>query len=707
MKDTASQVIILRMLGGVILGAILGASLGTWLPREIAGINLVGTLDVIGSLFLNALTVIIFPLIITMIIVGITNLADYRKLGAIAYKTFGYFIATSGIAVVVGLLLAIIFGPGRGEIILARPLPEGLAPQQIQSVGEFLKTLIPTNLIAAASGGSYLGLIIFALVFAAILTTMANRARTVVSFFRAVHEVLMRIVGLVVWLAPIGLIGLVGSMVARHNRDLAEIVSGLGMLSLVVVIGLLIHLAVILPVLLRTYALQSPALFFRNLLPSLFTAFGTRSSAATLPVLYRNVTDDNDIDSRAGSFVLPLATTLNMNGSALFLAAGAVYIAQVSGLQLSIFGYLAVAVGSLVVSFALAGVPTAALFGLVAVAAIGGFREQALAALGVLIVVDWFLDGLRTAVNVAGDAVGAAVIGEVFEFKTVGRKGARDAEARTAREPRPDRGRGRGRDRRKTSERPQKDARRGRRDRRDDQRGSRQDRRKGSDRREEQSQRDERKPDRRSQRDRRHQQHSRQEDRSRDQKPQAPAKPEPQKAPETPKEKDSSTEREQQRKPKPDNVVMSQQTIEEELKRVREQLSSSPKVEPTKPEEVETEHQLASELPEEEPVRTDHAEKQEQKKEPTAGESADEGGEPDRTEDSADEARDETSGKEAEEKRISYGRGRGRRGKSAKSDETKSDVPGPVKKDEGEESPEPQDSYDTDNMSFGRGKRKK
>lgn len=450
MSDQSSQ----HLSYWIMVGIVLGAVLGWFLPGVLLQINFIGTL------FLNALSIVVFPLIVTTVIVGITSLGDYTKLGRTTLKTLGFIAATSGIAAAIGLALALIIGPGRGVTLSSTPLPIEVMPAQLRAFGDFLTSLIPRSLVEIADSGNYIGLVVVSILAGIVLTTRNVRGRTLLSFFKDLRDLLLKLLSWVMMVAPLGLGMLVGSVVARNRNSLTELAEGSSLLLLVAVVGLILHGVFVLPTVLRLYGLRSPVEYLGNMLPALWTAFGTSSSSATFPATYDAVVERNQVDERAGSYVLPLSMTLNMNGSALYLALAAVFVAQTAGLSLSVLQIVQLFIGAVLVSMALGGVPNAALWGVVAVASIADFPREAMAAFSALLVIDWILDRLRTVVNVTGDGVAAAVIAETFEFKTVGQRGARAAGARTRpvrrSDDRPDRGApdvrtdrraGRGRDR--------------------------------------------------------------------------------------------------------------------------------------------------------------------------------------------------------------------------------------------------------------------
>ncbi|MCB2230544.1 cation:dicarboxylase symporter family transporter [bacterium] len=776
MSDQSSQ----HLSYWIMVGIVLGALCGWFLPSVML------TVDFIGTLFLNALKIIVFPLIITTIVIGITTLGDYRKLGRTTLKTVGLFAATSGIAAAAGLVLALIFGPGKGVSVGSSPLPIEVMPSQLRSFGDFLTSLIPANLIEAADGGSYIGLVVVSILVGIVLITRGARGRTLLSFFKDLRDLLTKLLSWVMFVAPLGLGVLVGTVVANHRSSLLDMAVGSAMLMLVVVIGLLFMGIIVLPLVLRIYGQRSPVDYLSNMLPALWTAFGTASSSATFPATYDCVVNRNDVDERAGSFVLPLSMSLNMNGSALYLAAAGVFVAQAAGLSLSILQIIQLFVGSVIVSMALGGVPSAALWGVIAVASIAGFPREAMAAFAALLVVDWIVDRIRTVVNVTGDGVSAAVIAETFEFKTVGQRGARMAGERnraTRRDPRtsrsgpdrPDRRSGRGRDQdrdrkppigrgRRTdspptpvqdrpsapTERSDRDDRRSRRRPErtgdDSQRDNRRGRRESGPRRPERGPRDDNRrgaPDnRRERRDRSDERETvradKAESRSAARQDAPPEKPEAQVPVEETRitsrltpipsfDSDPVVQPQADTKPEveqPDETNAAERpgngrSFEGRAPRVRRR-ELKPRRSP-KPEDEnssETESVTAQESPPKEETLPGRASEPEAKppvdQAPTPpkvveqAEAAPTEAKRERDDAAGRESASETADNEPEQKTVSYGRSRARKGRATAAQKSSETEVGPVVADtDQEDQPEPEGSYSNENVSFGRGKRKR
>jgi Na+/H+-dicarboxylate symporter len=345
-----------------------------------------------------------------------------------------------------------------------------------------LLSLLPDNITRDVADGQLLGLIVFALFFGAVLSTIGRRSRSVTEFFQTVHEVTLKLVNLLLWAAPIGLLCLVGSVVARDSGALVEGADNIVFYIMTLIIGLAIHAAVILPLAAKIYGKRSPLEFLNGSTAALTTAFGTASSTATLPMTYRSTVDDNKVDQRASAFVLPLGSTLNMNGTAMFIVIAALFVAQAAGIKLGIGQILLVGLTGMLVSFGTAGVPGAGLIGLMSVLALFDINT-ATVGLALIVGVDWLADRLRTVVNVWGDAIGAAVISETEDFQSRRRDTRRDREDRGGRDQRRD-------PRKQRSSRDDRRSSRGDRGDRRQPRGGRDDRRQRDDRQRDNRQRD-------------------------------------------------------------------------------------------------------------------------------------------------------------------------------------------------------------------------
>lgn len=363
----------------------------------------------IGALFLDALKMLIVPLIVAAVISGIASLGDVRKLGRIGGATMAYFVITTGIAVLIGLVMANLIRPGAGlqlGVVGDDGVPAIIAGRDDTGVVDIIRSLIAPNLFTAAAEMHLIPLIVFSIVFGAALTTLGQRGEPVIAFFSGVNDAMMKLVVWLMYLAPIGIFALVAGRLGRAGGGeafLAEI-AAVGWHVVTVLSGLAIHFLVLLLILF--FVAGRGMDYLVNTLRALLTAFGTASSTATMPLTMECVRE-NKVDERAVRFVVPLGTTINMDGTALYEAAAALFIAQAYGLELGLAEQVIVFITATLAAVAAAGIPEAGLVTMVIVLNAVGLPLEGI---GLLLAVDWFLDRFRTVVNVWGDAVGAAVI---------------------------------------------------------------------------------------------------------------------------------------------------------------------------------------------------------------------------------------------------------------------------------------------------------
>ncbi|MEW6411964.1 MAG: cation:dicarboxylase symporter family transporter [Candidatus Zixiibacteriota bacterium] len=428
------------LLIATVLAVILGGFIGYYFPEVMLSISFV------GQLFLNALRLVVIPLVIAAVIVGVAAMADVGRVSRTVGKTLLYFAVTSAIAVLIGLGLVTLIQPGAGVSADSAVIPPEVLSVTSFSISQLLGSIIPSNLFAAGAVGNLLGLIIFAVFFGVVLIPMGDRGKVIIDFLRAVNQAIMKIVTMLIWVAPLGVLSLVGTAVAENALSMDSMLGSLGLYSLTLAIAFLIHAAVILPLALRFFAQRPVMEYLSNMAPALTTALGTGSAAAALPITYDSVVDKSEIDDRAGSITVPLGAMVNMNGTALYLIIAALFSAQIFQVELSILQVLIVVGTSFVISFGASLMPNASAMLLAVVMYAAGFPAQAYAGIGIVLIMDWFFDRWRAVVDVWGDAVGAAVIGETFDFKT----------ARHIRQESPDRKAQRGPRR---PDRPQRDAR--------------------------------------------------------------------------------------------------------------------------------------------------------------------------------------------------------------------------------------------------------
>ncbi|AKU93244.1 dicarboxylate/amino acid:cation symporter [Vulgatibacter incomptus] len=400
------------MLTGALLGMLIGALAGArW--DDPAWALPVALVRLPGTIFLSLLKALIVPLVVTSIVTGVTKMGDLRKVGRIAGYTGAYFILSTFLAVFTGIVLVNVFLPGhRGSIApAAASLPAAVTSGQgtIGAVSELIQGMFPANLAGAAVDGNILGLIIFSLLFGTMLSFDAERSRPLVDVLEAANEALLRLVHLVLWLAPLGVLGLVADRIGKAGGG-AAVWSDLTRLAWyggTVVLGLVIHSVITLPLILRIFAGRSPTRFAAGMTDSLVTAVGTGSSAATMPVTMRCLVENNGISRRAADFVIPLGTTINMNGTALYEAVAAIFIAQSLGIELSLIQQVIVLFTATLAAVGAAAIPEAGLVTMVLVLGAVGLPAEGI---GLILAIDWILDRFRTGVNVWGDAIGAGLV---------------------------------------------------------------------------------------------------------------------------------------------------------------------------------------------------------------------------------------------------------------------------------------------------------
>ena len=386
------------MLIGISMGGVCGWVFG----KEML------IVDWIGEMFLDTLKMLVIPLIVSSMIVGITGLGDIRKVGKAGTITLVYFLSTSGIAVIAGIIVVNIMQPGLG-VELTTDIPEKVAGKESIGITDILESFVTPNLFESMAKMEILPIIMFSLVFGGVLTTLGEKGKLVISVFDGINIAIMKIVHLVMYFAPLGVFALVSSKLgAAGGGDLflAELLK-IGKFAVTVILGLMIHALITLPAILYFVAKQNPLTYFKNMSTALTTALSTASSAATLPVTIECVEEENKISRRTTLFVIPLGATVNMNGTALYESIAAIFIAQMVGIHLGLGDQVLIFLTASLAAIGAAGIPEAGLVTMVIVLQAVGLPLEGI---GMLLSIDWFLDRLRTSVNVWGDSIGAAVV---------------------------------------------------------------------------------------------------------------------------------------------------------------------------------------------------------------------------------------------------------------------------------------------------------
>jgi proton glutamate symport protein len=373
--------------------------------------------DFLGTLFLNALKMLVVPLIVAAIINGLSSVRG-AALGRMGIQTLAYYAGSGLIAILTGLLFVNLLTPGIVDGQAAKELmglDESAAEVQKQmanrGAGDFAQVILllfPPNIFAAAAQGQMLGLICFALLFGYAVSQLPEElGRSQRGFWQGFYEVMIRLTNLVMRFAPLGVFGLVAEVIAQTGWSA---VRPLSVFFACVILGLLTHALITLPLILRLVARVSPLKHYRAMAPALTTAFSTSSSAATLPVTIECMEERAGVPRRVTSFVLPIGANVNTDGSALYECVVVMFIAQAYGVDLSLAQQFVVVLGALLTGIGIAGIPSASLVG---IAVILGAVGLPLEGIGLVLAVDRILDMCRTTVNVFGDSCGAVVVGRL------------------------------------------------------------------------------------------------------------------------------------------------------------------------------------------------------------------------------------------------------------------------------------------------------
>lgn len=407
----------------IIIALVLAVIVGSIIDKEstLLGINFFSVLSFAGTLFINALKMIIVPLVVSSIIVGIAGVGGSHGLARLGGKTILYYMTTSLFAIMIGLFFVNLFSPG---IIDGTPAKEilgldaAMAEQATSKVGDrgigevatvFL-SMVPPNIVAAAANGQMLGLIFFSVLFGFFMTRIAEAyAESQFNFWQGVYETMMKITHWVMKFAPIGVFALVTKVVISTD-SLAAMFESLGLFFMSVVLALAVHVFVVMPLLLKFVGRVKPVRHYKAMSPALLTAFSTASSAATLPMTIECVEKNAGVSNRTSSFVLPLGATVNMDGTALYECVAAMFIAQAYGIELGFATQVTIVTIALLTSIGVAAVPAASLVAITIILSTIGLPVEAL---GLILAVDRILDMFRTSVNVFSDSCGAVIIGRL------------------------------------------------------------------------------------------------------------------------------------------------------------------------------------------------------------------------------------------------------------------------------------------------------
>ncbi|XP_019752622.1 excitatory amino acid transporter 4 isoform X2 [Hippocampus comes] len=417
-----------------------------------------------GELLMRMLKMLVLPLIISSLVTGMSSL-DSKATGKMGVRAVVYYMVTTLIAVFIGIVTVIIIKPGKGS--RDSPVAKSRNVEMIQATDAFLdliRNMFPPNLVEAcfkqyktmykrivqtrnvtenlnltdnainttdanvnlsrvlhtiqetleetvpmsgsSDGVNALGLVFFSMCFGLVIGNMKLKGQALRDFFDCLNEAIMRLVAIIIWYAPVGILFLIAGKIVEM-KDLAEMGGQLAMYTMSVIVGLLIHGLFVLPLLYFLVTRKNPYSFIGGLLQALITALGTSSSSATLPITFRCLEENNRVDKRVTRFVLPVGATINMDGTALYEAVAAIFIAQVNDMDLNFGQILTISITATAASIGAAGIPQAGLVTMVIVLTSVGLPTEDIT---LIIAVDWFLDRLRTTTNVLGDSLGAGIL---------------------------------------------------------------------------------------------------------------------------------------------------------------------------------------------------------------------------------------------------------------------------------------------------------
>ncbi len=371
-----------------------------------------------GNIFINALKVIAVPLILASLIKGVTDLKDISKLSKMGFKTIGIYLITTVIAVSIGLVMVNILQPGdfleqstKQELLKnfeseAQSKIEMAETQKSQSPLKAIEDIVPSNIVKAASdNGNMLQVIFFAILMGiGLILIPQEKAKPLIDFFDSLNELILKIIDLIMKVAPFGVFALMTALVVESPS--IDLFKALGIYALTVILGLAVIMLFYF-FLVYVFTKKTPKFFMNGMLPAQLLAFSTSSSAATLPVTMERVEEHLGVDEEVASFVLPIGATVNMDGTSLYQAVAAVFIAQAFGMDLSLYTQLGIIATATLASIGSAAVPGAGMVMLVIVLAQAGIPEAGLA---LIFAIDRPLDMFRTTINVTGDAVVAMII---------------------------------------------------------------------------------------------------------------------------------------------------------------------------------------------------------------------------------------------------------------------------------------------------------
>ncbi|CAL1689240.1 unnamed protein product [Lasius platythorax] len=424
-------------IAGVLVGLGLGflGRLADLTPQSITLVSFP------GEILMRMLKMFILPLIISSLISGMAQL-DVQRSGRIGIRALTYYSVTTILAAIVGIAMVLMIHPGDPKIkttVTAMVKAEETKVSTVDAILDIIRNMMPENLVQACfqqvqtsyvkkkvlvigsnqseyilestlvykDGTNVMGMIVFCIIFGVLAGQIGPRGKLMVDFFVVLNEIIMKLVSIVViWYSPFGIMCLIAGKI-MSIANLAATAQMLGLYMVTVILGLMIHAIITLPMIYWFITRKNPAVFFRGMMQAWVTALGTASSAATLPITFRCLEENNKIDPRVTRFVVAVGATVNMDGTALYEAVAAIFIAQLNGISLGFVEVITVSLTATLASVGAASIPSAALVTMLLVLTALGLPTNDIS---LLFAIDWMLDRIRTSINVLGDGYGAGIV---------------------------------------------------------------------------------------------------------------------------------------------------------------------------------------------------------------------------------------------------------------------------------------------------------
>lgn len=432
-----------------VLGVVLGVVLGFLCRLAKPDLYTIQMIAFPGDILMRMLKMLIIPLITSSMIAGLAQL-DAKKSGKMGSRALLYYFGTTMLAAVVGIVMVVSIHPGDPSIkrtISGGTLPHaGKTVSTVDALLDLIRNMFPENIIQACfqqtesyyveeeignsslqenittlrrhklrfkDGMNVLGLIVFCIAFGIIIGQLEEKGKLMVDFFIVLNEIVMRLVFIIMWYAPFGIMCLIMGKLMEIG-DLGNTLAQLGLYMVAVISGLAIHSLGTLPLIYFIVTRKNPYVFYKGMLQAWLTALGTSSSAATLPITFRCLEENLKIDKRVTRFVLPVGATINMDGTALYEAVAAIFIAQMNGIYLDVGQIITVSLTATAASVGAASVPSAGLITMMLVLSSVGLPLEDIS---LIVAVDWLLDRIRTSINVLGDGIGAGIVAHLSRFE--------------------------------------------------------------------------------------------------------------------------------------------------------------------------------------------------------------------------------------------------------------------------------------------------